>query len=441
MPNWRAPGEQDEPSAARRRLNLIGRRIPRVTLTARILSQGDELTTGATQDTNAGWLARFLWERGARVLGMAAVPDDLEAIARLYADAGGDCDLIVSTGGLGPTDDDYSAEAAAKAAGVGLREDADAARHVRAWFRRFNRPMPECNLKQARFPEGAEILENPVGTAPGFAMTIGRARAFFFPGVPRELTVMAEKHLTPWLTARGGRPSLRRRFHCCGVGESTLQERMEGLRAPDGIRIGYKTWMPFNSVVLYGDPGTAGAAEAMTALGTEVRKRLGEDCFGEDEEALASVVGAALRSRGWTVAVAESCTAGMAAAMLTEVPGSSAWVRGGVVAYANEVKTRLLGVPEPVLATHGAVSEGVARAMAEGARRAAGADVGIGITGIAGPDGGTPEKPVGMVCLGLATPRETLAKAVRFGDRGRDFVRTLAAATALDWLRRRLASP
>ncbi|MCI0340803.1 MAG: CinA family nicotinamide mononucleotide deamidase-related protein [Planctomycetales bacterium] len=410
-----------------------------MTLTARILSQGDELTTGATQDTNAGWLARFLWERGAWVLGIASAPDDLEAISRLYTEAARDCDLFVSTGGLGPTDDDYSAEAAAKTAGVGLREDADAARRVRAWFRRMNRPMPECNLKQARFPEGAEILENPVGTAPGFAMTIGRARAFFFPGVPRELYVMAEKHLAPWLVARGARPSLRRRFHCCGVGESTLQERLEGLRAPEGIRIGYKTWMPFNSVVLYGDPGVAAAADAMAGLGAEVRNRLGEDCFGEDEATLASVVGGLLQARGWTVGVAESCTAGMAAAMLTEVPGSSAWVRGGVVAYASGLKTGLLGVPEALLAAHGAVSEEVARAMAEGARRTAGADAGIGITGIAGPDGGTPEKPVGMVCFGLATPHETLARTVRYGDRGRALVRTLAAATALDWLRRRLA--
>ncbi|MBI5486905.1 MAG: CinA family nicotinamide mononucleotide deamidase-related protein [Deltaproteobacteria bacterium] len=405
--------------------------------TARLVAQGDEITTGATIDTNSAWLAERLFERGIRVLGTGSAPDDLDLLTRLLLDSSRDCDLVISTGGLGPTTDDVTAEAVAKALGVPLVENAEALEQIRARFRVIGHPMTPSNAKQALLPRGAGLLENPAGTAPGFAVDLGRSRAFFFPGPPHELHVMADRHLFPWLEAQGTAPLLRRRFHVCGVGESVLQDRLADLALPEGVRLGYKTWLPFNTVLLYGEPD---AVERLERAAVDVRARVGENLLGEDDETLPQVVGRLLLARGWTMALAESCTAGGASALATEVPGSSAWFKGGVVAYSNEVKTKLLGVPEALLAEHGAVSEQCAGAMAEGARRATGADVGASITGIAGPDGGSPDKPVGLVCFGLALPAETSTRTVRFGIRGRDRVRTMAAATALEWLRRRLAA-
>ncbi|MBI5500262.1 MAG: CinA family nicotinamide mononucleotide deamidase-related protein [Deltaproteobacteria bacterium] len=405
--------------------------------TARIVAQGDEITTGATLDTNSAWLAERLFDRGIRVLGTASAPDDLDLLARLLLDSSRDCDLLISTGGLGPTTDDVTTEAVGKALGVPLEERAEALEQIRARFRVIGRPMTPSNRKQALLPRGTALLENPAGTAPGFAVDLGRARAFFFPGPPHELHVMADRHLFPWLQEQGSAPLLRRRFHVCGVGESVLQDRLADLALPAGVRLGYKTWLPFNSILLYGETD---AAEPLARAAIEVRARLGEDLLGEDDETLPQVVGRLLLARGWTMALAESCTAGGAAALATEVPGSSAWFKGGVVAYSNDVKTGLLGVPATLLAEHGAVSEECAGAMAEAVRRAAAADVGVSITGIAGPDGGSPQKPVGLVCFGLALPHATSTRTVRFGIRGRDRVRSMAAATALEWLRRKLVA-
>ena len=406
--------------------------------TARILAQGDEILTGATLDTNSAWLAEQLWTRGVRVLGIAAAPDDLALLERLLVDAGRDCDLVVSGGGLGPTTDDCTAEAAARAAGVPLGESSEALAQIAERFRAIGRAMTPSNRKQALLPAGSTLLENRAGTAPGFVLSLGRAQAFFFPGVPRELRVMVADHLLPWLDAAGSRSMLRRRFHVCGVGESVLQDQLRDLVLPAGVRIGYKTWLPNNSIVLYGEASGPDAEAGFEQASASLRARLGQDCFGEDDTTLALALGQALRARGWSLALAESCTAGGAAALVTEAPGSSAWFRGGIVAYANDVKQRLLGVSAELLAEHGAVSEPCARAMAEGARRALGADVAVSITGIAGPDGGTPDKPVGTVCIGLALPDETVTRTSSFWTRERDLVRALAAATALEWLRRRL---
>jgi len=409
-----------------------------MTRRARILAQGDEIVTGATLDTNSAWLAERLWMRGVRVLEISAVPDDLELLAQQVAEAGRDCELIVSGGGLGPTTDDCTAEAVAKALGVPLVESPEGLEQIRARFQRIGRPMGPSNRKQALLPEGSTLLENPVGTAPGFAVPIGQARAFFFPGVPRELKAMAEQHLLGWLDRTGAVPMLRRRFHVSGVGESALQDRLQSLVLPEGVRIGYKTWLPYNSILLYGDRSVADAEQHFERASAEVRIRLGEDVFGEDDTTLPKALGVALRERGLTLALAESCTAGGACALVTEIAGSSAWFRGGVVSYADAIKTEVLGVPEQVLAEHGAVSEPCARAMAEGVRRITQADIGVSITGIAGPDGGSAEKPVGTVCFGMALPTQTLSRTTLFGLPGRDRVRALAAAAALEWTRRRL---
>jgi nicotinamide-nucleotide amidase len=411
------------------------------TRTARILAQGDEILTGATLDTNSAWLAEQLWMRGVRVLGIAAAPDDLSLLERMLADAGRDCDLVVSGGGLGPTTDDCTAEAVARAVGVPLAESAEALAQIAARFRAIGRPMTPSNRKQALLPAGSTVLENRAGTAPGFALSLGQARAFFFPGVPRELRVMVADHLLPWLDAAGSQPMKRRRFHVCGVGESVLQDRLRDVVLPAGVRMGFKTWLPYNSIVLYGEAAGPDAEAHFEQASAALRAKLGLDCFGEDDTTLALALGQALRARGWSLGLAESCTAGGAAALVTDAAGSSAWFRGGIVAYANDVKQRLLGVSAELLAEHGAVSEPCACAMAEGARRALAVDVAVSITGIAGPDGGTPEKPVGTVCIGLALPGETVARTSLFWARERDRVRALGAATALEWLRRRLRQP
>jgi nicotinamide-nucleotide amidase len=249
---------------------------------------------------------------------------------------------------------------------------------------------------------------------------------------------MAELHVWPWLARQGLPPLGKKALHVCGVGESALQERLSGVELPAGVRIGYQARVMFNTVMLYADGDQRDAGERLARAHAAVRERIGGDVFGEDGETLPAVIGGLLRQRRWRLAVAESCTAGGLGALVTEVAGSSDWFIGGVVSYDNAVKRQLLQVPAVILEQHGAVSEPCAQAMAEGVRRLLGAEVGLGITGIAGPAGGTPDKPVGTVWFGLATPDETRTRHVNFGDRDREVVRTAAAASALEWLRRRL---
>jgi nicotinamide-nucleotide amidase len=407
-------------------------------LTAIVLAQGDEIVSGHTQDTNSSWLSRELRAHGVRVAGLAAAPDDELALAALFRFAAERCDLVVSGGGLGPTSDDVTADAVARAAALPLCFDAEAWRQVIARFHTFSRDVPECNRKQAMLPRGSQRLDNPNGTAPGFAVDLGRCRLFCLPGVPRELMAMAERYIWPWLERQGMSPLRKKALHVCGVGESKLQERLTGIALPDGIRIGYQARFMFNSVVLYADGAAGDADDRLARAYAAVFERIGGDVFGEDSATLPEVVGRLLGERRWRLAVAESCTAGGLGALITEAAGSSAWFVGGVICYDNAVKREVLDVPIATLEQHGAVSEPCAQAMAEGVRRRLGAEVGLSITGIAGPGGGSPDKPVGTVCFGLATPDETRTRRMNFGDRGRDVVRTAAAASALEWLRRRL---
>ncbi len=402
---------------------------------AYIVAQGDEILAGSTQDSNSSALARQLSRRGVAVQRICAAGDDEAELAELLARAADQAWLVICSGGLGPTDDDCTAAAAARAFGKPLGLVPEALAQIEARFAAVGWKMPPSNRKQAMLPRGATLLENPVGTAPGFLLEQGPTRLFFFPGVPRELERMSADHLWPWLETQGHPPLRRRLLHVCGVGESALQDRLDDLELPAGVRLGYKTWLPYNSVVLYAAADRDAELEHSVAA---VRARLGPDCFGADDETLPAVLGALLQRRGWTLATAESCTAGGAGALITQAAGSSAWFAGGVIAYSNRVKQRLLDVSEAVLVEHGAVSEPCAEAMAAGARARLGSDVAVSITGIAGPDGGTADKPVGTVCFGLATPDGVRGRTVKFGARGREQVRALSAAAALEWLRRSL---
>ncbi len=405
---------------------------------AAILSTGDELTTGRIVDSNASWIADKLFEIGldvACVLTVGDYPDRLEWAWRQALER---ADVVISTGGIGPTADDLTSETVAHVLGVPLVEHTESADRIRRWFAATGRPMPENNLKQALMPQGAVLVPNALGTAPGYRVAHGGRHVVVLPGVPREMKPMMEETVLPWLRAqRGGAVYLARTFQTFGVTESGLDELVAGVVDPSEGRVSFRASFPEVSVrvVVQGDPAVA--RERLATVGDRLRAAIGSYCYGEGAVTLEETVGRLLRERGRTVATAESCTGGLVAHRLTNVSGSSAYVLGGIVAYANDAKRELLGVNAATLEAHGAVSEETAAEMAAGARRALGADVAISTTGVAGPDGGTAEKPVGTVCLGLASAEETVAARYQLWGT-RDWVKLLASQVALEWVRRHL---
>ncbi len=364
-----------------------------------IISTGDELLRGKIADTNGAWIASKLDERGYMVDRMITVGDDLDALSSLLKEAYAEFDLVIVGGGLGPTDDDLTARAAARAAGSAISRSSEAEAQVRAAFERIQRPMVDINLKQADLPESCTVLENHCGTAPGFMMDTPGGHAFFFPGVPRELKPMFEEFVLPTLTTQG--PAMHRLvFKTFGRGESDVQAALKPFAA-DFPEVGwaYRSSFPEIGVTI-----TAPDEETLTRVGDEVRRSLRRNIFAEEDIRLPAALGLALVRRGYTLATAESCTGGLISHSITEVAGSSDYFRGGIVAYDNVVKETTLGVDQAMLEKEGAVSEQVVRTMAEGVRAALQADVGVAVSGIAGPGGGTEEKPVGLVHLAVAHP-------------------------------------
>lgn len=405
-------------------------------MNAVILSLGDELMTGATVDTHSAWLSRRLLDVGVTVVRHVTVGDDPERIRQAILSAAAEAEVVIATGGLGPTVDDLSRQGLAAAMGVPLREDGRSYQRISAFFAKINRPMTPSNRVQASVPEGAEALDNECGTAPGLAGRVGHARVFILPGPPHEMTDMFERQVLPRLDVSGC--VVRRALHTFGAGESAVGERIADLMAR-GRRpmVGTTVSGGVISVRIVAEGATPREARALADRDAcEVRRRLGEIIFGQDDETLPSVVGAALAEAGATLAVAESCTGGMLGELITTVPGSSRYFLGGVVAYANGVKQRQLGVPGEVLSAHGAVSEPVASAMARGAHERLGADWGVAITGIAGPEGGSPEKPVGLIFIAVDGPGLKSPAVYRYlfpGERG--FVRRRTCLAALNHLR------
>ena len=405
--------------------------------TVEILSTGDELLTGQIVDTNSAWLMDRLWDLGVMVRRKTLVGDDRQDLIAALRETTSRADVVVMSGGLGPTEDDLTAECVAAALGVALEEDAASLAAIRARFESLGRVMTPNNAKQARFPRGAAILPNRWGTAPGFAVRLGQAELVCLPGVPAEYKGLCEEAVLPRIAARaGGEPPAARLVKLIGVPESHADEAMRPVMdapANAGVRFGYRAHWP-EIHVKWSVPGTGAAARADAIL-AEVRGIFGEAIFAEGKEELASLVLARLQARGERLALAESCTGGLVAQMVTSVAGASNAFDLGVVAYADAAKRGVLGVPEALLAAHGAVSEQVARAMAEGARRASDATWGIGVTGIAGPGGGTEEKPVGTVHMAIAGPAGTTAWVKKFFG-GRDRVRKTAAYDVLNELRK-----
>jgi nicotinamide-nucleotide amidase len=415
---------------------------------AEVITIGDELLRGEIVDSNKAFLSDRLLSLDIETDYHASVRDVPADMIDAFHRAAERADVVLVSGGLGPTRDDLTAEVLAEAFGRPMRLDEEALAGIRAFFASVGREMTENNASQARFPDGAEMLPNPIGTAPGFMLDVrggatpdaNGAVFFCMPGVPREMMRMMDEQVLPRVAARvaGGVVVRARLLRTFGMGESTLDAELADVAASGNVSLGFRTSFPDNYLRPVARAASAAEAKALLERVCEtIHERLGPLVYGEGEETLAIVAGRLLRERGASVAVAESCTGGLIAEKLTDVPGSSAYFLGGIVAYANEAKHALLGVPEALIEKHGAVSDPVASAMAEGVRERFGADLGIATTGISGPDGGSDEKPVGLVHLALADAEGTHVDHFVFPlDRTRH--RQLTAQVALDWIRRRM---
>jgi nicotinamide-nucleotide amidase len=409
---------------------------------AEVLTIGDELLRGEIVDSNKAFLSDRLLSLDVETHYHASVRDVPEDMIDAFQRAAERSDIVLVSGGLGPTRDDLTSEVLAQAFGREMRLDENALAGIRAFFAAVGREMTENNASQAWFPDGAEVLANPIGTAPGFMLDVKSAVFFCMPGVPREMMRMMDEQVLPRVAARLSRSQplvvRARLLRTFGMGESTLDAELADIAASGDVVLGFRTAFPDNYLRPVARAATAAQADALIdRVCDAIRARLGALVYGEGEETLEQVVGELLRGRKARVAVAESCTGGLVAAKLTDVPGSSEYFVGGVVAYADAAKRELLGVPEALLAQHGAVSEPVARAMAEGARTRFSADIAVATTGISGPGGGSEAKPVGLVYVALADAQGTHCDHFVFPlDRTRH--RQLTAQVALDWIRRRL---
>jgi nicotinamide-nucleotide amidase len=409
-------------------------------MTAEVITIGDELLRGEIVDSNKSFLSDRLLSLDVETRFHASVRDDPSDMTDAFRRAAGRSAIVLVSGGLGPTRDDLTTEVLAATFGRKLVQDDAALAALRAFFASVGREMSPNNAKQALFPEGAEVLANPIGTAPGFALREGGTVFYVMPGVPRELHRMMDEQVLPRIAADLGRRDVvrARLLRTFGMGESTLDHVLQGIAQDGSVTLGFRTAFPDNYLRPLARGASAAEADAKLArVCAEIRGVLGPLVYGEGDETMELVAGRLLRERGKSIAVAESCTGGLVAQKITDVPGSSDYFRGGVVAYANEAKSALLGVPETLLREHGAVSAPVARAMAEGVRARFGSDLAVATTGISGPGGGTAEKPVGLVFVALADDAGTHVDHFVFPlDRPRH--RALTAQLALDWVRRRL---
>ena len=414
-----------------------------------LINTGSELMLGRVLNTHQQWLCRRLADLGYTVRRQVAVADTGGDIQQAVREALARAELVIATGGLGPTTDDLTRDLIAQLLGKSLREDGDIVKHIERFFSARGRPMPARTRIQALVPEGATVLANPHGTAPGLAMEVrpnpfradGQATwLIMLPGPPRELRPMFDDAVVP-LLRRALPPESEfvcRTLRTTGIGESIVQERIQGdlqSLVESGLEVGYCARVGQVDVRLAARGANAGqlvrAAEAI------VRGRLDAHTFAEEDEELETVIVRLLTGRKQTLAVAESCTGGLIANRITNVPGASVVFLSGFVTYSNAAKEKFLRVREEILVQHGAVSEEVARAMAEGARQQTDADYALSVTGIAGPAGGTPAKPVGTVFIGLATPKTVFVKG-NFNPYDRPTFKEATANQALELLRRRI---
>jgi nicotinamide-nucleotide amidase len=412
---------------------------------AEIIAVGTELVSGQSLDTNSQWLSRALGGVGIEVRFHSAVGDDLAENIEVFRAATERADLILVSGGLGPTQDDLTREALAAVAGVPLVEDAGSLETIRAMFARRNREMSERNRVQALFPEGAEPLPNAIGTAPGIGLQVGRAWVACLPGVPNEMKRMYEDQVLPRLISRklATRKIVHRKINLFGKGESDIEAMALDLtargRKPE---VGITASDGTISFRISSEAPTEDEARLLIEpTAAIIHERFGDLIVGEGTEDVVDAVVRELARTGRTIATAESCTGGLVARMLTSIPGVSAFYPGGVVTYSNQAKTEILGVPAALIEEHGAVSHEVAEAMARLVRVKFGTDLGIAVTGVAGPTSDSPDHPVGLVYLGLALPHKNQTRKLELGpEQPRDVIQSRAAKQALNWARISLRS-
>lgn len=405
---------------------------------AAIVSVGEEILAGDIVDTNAAEIAKELRALGWTVRSIRTVGDDVPVIAGALRDAAAGSEVVVVTGGLGPTRDDLTREGLAEATGDTLVEDEQAWRDIQSFFARFGREMNPTNRIQAQRPSRAHVIPNPLGTAPGLDAMLGSSRVFVLPGVPMEMRAMLRETVLPAIVAgdRGARPLARARIHAHGVAESTAGQWIaEWMGAGKDPFVGITVSGGILSVSITARTSTDDANERVAAIADRVWASFGPHAFGRDGVTIEEALLAALRARGARLAIAESCTGGLASRLITRVPGASDVFVQGIVSYANAAKVRLLGVSPQALRDHGAVSPVVARQMAVGVATSAGVECGIGTTGVAGPGGGTAAKPVGRVEFGVAWRGELYDRGTTFvGDR--ESIQLRGARYALDLARR-----
>ena len=403
-----------------------------------VISIGNELLSGKTVNTNAAFISGKLHELGIETLRVVTIGDDAAAIQRQLAEAVKLADVVITTGGLGPTHDDITKRAVTEFFGSRLVFREAILRNIEERFHRRGVPMPAVNRNQAMVPQEAELIDNPVGTAPGILFRRRKTLIFVLPGVPREMQAMMQEFVVPFLKKQGGLEPIRVwQYRTTGIAESRIyqmcRDLLEAFRDFEVAFLPKFTGVDIRVAVKASSPNAGRFAE----FETELYRRIGTYIYTQGEEELEAVVGRLLKEKGLTIAVAESCTGGLVQDRITNVSGSSEYFWGGMVTYSNESKMRFLGVREASLKTHGAVSDVVAREMAVGVRKAMGTGIGVSTTGIAGPTGATPEKPVGLIYIGLSAGDTLLARRFVFTN-DRRLNKELGAQAALEIVRRYL---
>ena len=405
-------------------------------MTCSILSIGDELLIGQVVNTNASWLGDQLTALGVAVVAINTIGDGRETIAQEIQRLAATSDLLMISGGLGPTHDDLTREAICDLLGCGLRVDEDQLRRIEQRFAERGLQLNERSIRQASVPEACRTLVNNYGSAPGLAFTIGSCRAYALPGVPSELKGIFTEEITPEIASEA-RAIDRQTFLIFGPAESALADSLQGLNALLGNGVSLAYLPSFGGIRLRAMRNGSGAdtRQRFQQLVEGIATLAAKWIVSDRDETMAEAVGRLLAERGLTLSVAESCTGGTVGMMLTEAPGSSSYFLGGIISYANSLKREMLGVAESDLREHGAVSQQVAVAMARGVRERTGSDLAVAVTGIAGPDGGSAEKPVGTVWIAAVSSGQTMVERFQLG-RERNVVRTRAANIALNLVRR-----
>lgn len=410
---------------------------------AYLISTGHELLSGATVDSNASFLTARLLDMGLQVTGRSTVGDDRDALERAFAAGMATADIIISTGGLGPTFDDLTKMVACDIMDCQLELRPEEEQRLRRYFDVRHRPMPEINLRQAMFPPEAAVLYNAIGTAPGIYLRKNDKILILLPGPPREMTRMFLNEVERRLQADCGldnRPIGKRTIKIMGLGESQVEERLGNLLdvpADMAVALLAVDGEIHIKLTLTNSSKRTGH-DQLGALSGSMAELLGHHVFGYDNDTLVTRTAELLLERQSTLAVAESCTGGMLGKMITDRPGSSRYFWGGVISYSDQAKQLLLDVDAAILANHGAVSAETAEAMVTGLRCRTGSDYALSITGVAGPEGGSPEKPVGLVYIGLSHDQGCQVRELRLGLLDRELIRILSAKSALDLLRRHL---